>query len=126
MSKSLFLRLNTGWSFSCSRNTMSPGSPLGCSSLMPRNRIFSPFFMPRSMFTSSTWRSFFFWQLVPVALQVAHCCCSCWTMPGPICRSFTVMPFPLQSRQVSGVPTILSRDTANFAVLPLYKSSRET
>mmetsp|Transcript_63190 Transcript_63190/g.126847 ORF Transcript_63190/g.126847 Transcript_63190/m.126847 type:complete len:259 (+) Transcript_63190:588-1364(+) len=126
ISRSLCLRVKTLCSFSCSTNKMSPGSALGTSSDMPRNRIFSSFFIPRSMFTSSTLRSFSFFMENPVAPQVAHCCWICCTIPGPICRMRTITPRPLHSLHCSGLPTILSLDTASFAVLPLYKSSKLT
>eukprot|EP01139_Manchomonas_bermudensis_P007779 Amastigsp_a183185_25.p3 type:complete len:155 gc:universal Amastigsp_a183185_25:510-974(+) len=70
----------------------------------------------------------------PVPEHSRHCICICWTMPGPICRSWIRTPCPLHAAHrdtpapplPSQVPHSALRLTAIFFVRPLYRSSSLT
>mmetsp|Transcript_18881 Transcript_18881/g.41585 ORF Transcript_18881/g.41585 Transcript_18881/m.41585 type:complete len:210 (-) Transcript_18881:246-875(-) len=126
----------------------SPGTVLGASSASPEKRIFCPFLMPFSTFTSSTFRSlktFFPLQLLHFSFssiilqaprQLGQATCICCIIPGPNCRSMILAPRPLHSAQSLSQPSApprpsqsshnLSRLIANLTVFPLYRSSRVT
>mmetsp|Transcript_4991 Transcript_4991/g.16087 ORF Transcript_4991/g.16087 Transcript_4991/m.16087 type:complete len:258 (+) Transcript_4991:333-1106(+) len=147
ITRSAFLRLNTGWSFCCSTNTRSPGVMPGASSACSRKVIFCPWRMPFSTKTSMTLRS---WATLR-PLHVLHRSCARITRPspwhasqgacdceimGPIWRMKTFMPRPLHSSQGRSAPALPPRPShveqitfrlmASLTVLPRHRSSSDT
>mmetsp|Transcript_5416 Transcript_5416/g.17138 ORF Transcript_5416/g.17138 Transcript_5416/m.17138 type:complete len:268 (+) Transcript_5416:441-1244(+) len=125
-SRSAPLRLNTLCSFCWSTKMTSPGSALGDSLPMAAKRSLVECLAPFSMFTSRTWRSFFIVTEKPVPPQSGHRDCICCTMPGPIWRIWITAPWPRHVPHCRGSPFITLRVMASLAVLPLYRSSRDT
>mmetsp|Transcript_3399 Transcript_3399/g.11133 ORF Transcript_3399/g.11133 Transcript_3399/m.11133 type:complete len:245 (+) Transcript_3399:343-1077(+) len=148
MKRSSPLRLKVSCGFSWITNTMSPGTMSGASSPSPWNVIFWLLAIPFSTTSSITFFSCTTWFArhcvhlslaltpLPLPLQSPHTDCICWTMPGPIWRSWIFTPWPWQPWHsiffplLEPVPLHLEHSTflerLSFLVTPLYRSSSDT
>jgi len=108
--------LNTSWSFSSRRITISPGSKSGSWSPSPLKTIFWPSIIPGSTWTSSIFLSLIVFLPLqylqrsrglirsPCPLQSEHIVCKCCNIPGPNCWICTCNPEPWHVEHCSTEP----------------------